>query len=905
METLIAYIFKVNIALAVFYLLYVLMLKKDTFLMLRRWYFLSAIVFSCFYPFFTISALGDILPVREKTVQEVQTMVFIEEPILTGIVMEEDLIEPSVTIPWEQILYIAYIVIIALFALRLLWQLASILHIRAKSEKRNVFGVPVYHLAREITPFSFFKWIFINTTTHSDTEIKQILLHEQTHAHQWHSADIVLMELLCAMFWWNPFVWLMKRELAMNLEYLADKSVLQHGVNSQEYQYHLLKLTYQKTTVQIVNNFNVSQLKQRIMMMNKTKSPTLKLAKYLAVLPLLLLFVTINSAYAQDKKGEEIFVEAEKNPEFPGGNEAFMKFLAEGIKYPVIAQENNEQGRVLANFVVEKDGTISNIKVVQGVTAALDAEAVRLLSSMPNWKPAEQRNQPVRFRFTLPIVFRLQGGSGESISPITPISADANEKGKMLDEVVVVGYGVGRPSIPISSESNNDELFIVVEEQPQFPGGTEAMIKFINDNLQYPLIAKENGIQGRVIVNFVIEKDGSLSDIQIVRGVDPSLDLEAVRLITSMPKWIPGKQRGKEVRVRYTLPISFRLSDDNTTASGYSLPPSQQKESSQSGASKEIFVVVENQPEFPGGSGEMMKFINDNIKYPEIAHENGIQGRVICSFIVGKDGSISDVEVMRGVDPSLDKEAVRVLESMPAWKPGKQRGQPVSVRFTLPVEFRLNIEEKPKVTIGGLSVDNVMSVKVQKQMEPVFAGGNSEYMKYLSQAIKYPVLAQENGLEGIIYSSFKVDENGNVTDAKIESGEHTALNNEALRVIKQMPKWTYGNDVIVSGNVTDENSQPIMGASVIVKGTVKGTVSDSHGNFRIKLSENEHVLNISYVGFKTAEINVSNIQPKKGSVEIKLPFVFRLQGEGKNEVLSKKEFPDNAVVVVGYSSTKK
>lgn len=104
-----------------------------------------------------------------------------------------------------------------------------------------------------------------------------------------------------------------------------------------------------------------------------------------------------------------------------------------------------------------------------------------------------------------------------------------------------------------------DEIFVVVEEQPEFPGGNTAMMKFLGDNIKYPVIAQENGIQGRVITNFVVEKDGSITDVQVVRGVDPSLDKEAVRVIQSMPKWKPGKQRGSSVRVRFTLPVVFRL----------------------------------------------------------------------------------------------------------------------------------------------------------------------------------------------------------------------------------------------------------------------------------------------------------------------------------------------------------
>ena len=106
-------------------------------------------------------------------------------------------------------------------------------------------------------------------------------------------------------------------------------------------------------------------------------------------------------------------------------------------------------------------------------------------------------------------------------------------------------------------------------------------------------------------------------------------------------------------------------------------------------SAQQIFTVVEKQPEFPGGTAELFKYLNKAIKYPVIAQENGIQGRVVCSFVVNRDGSIVDIQVMRGVDPSLDKEAMRVISEMPKWKPGEQRGKPVRVRFILPVQFRL------------------------------------------------------------------------------------------------------------------------------------------------------------------------------------------------------------------------
>ncbi len=135
--------------------------------------------------------------------------------------------------------------------------------------------------------------------------------------------------------------------------------------------------------------------------------------------------------------------------------------------------------------------------------------------------------------------------------------------------------------------------------------------------------------------------------------------------------------------------LEIQIEDDQSQRQMQAYVPPPPPKPKQEEVTEEIFVVVENQPEFPGGNTAMMKFLSDNIKYPVIAQENGIQGRVICNFVVERDGSNTDVQVVRGVDPSLDKEAVRVIQQMPRWKPGKQRGQAVRVRFTLPVVFRL------------------------------------------------------------------------------------------------------------------------------------------------------------------------------------------------------------------------
>ncbi|NLZ96293.1 MAG: M56 family peptidase, partial [Bacteroidales bacterium] len=250
METLFIYIAKVNIALAVFYLLYMLLFSKDTFIRLRRYYFISAIIFSLSYPLFTVSPLGNMFDWKEEPVAT-ETSVYIGE-ISTGEWIVDDVEEVATPINWAVITKNILLIGTLFLSLRLLWQLLSIVRLKSHSEKRSLFGYLFYHLKDMITPFSFFNWIFVNSESHNEKELKQILLHENTHARQWHSLDILLVEMLRIAFWWNPVVWLMKRDMAINLEYLADQAVLQEGVETTEYQYHLLQLTNHETAVQIV-----------------------------------------------------------------------------------------------------------------------------------------------------------------------------------------------------------------------------------------------------------------------------------------------------------------------------------------------------------------------------------------------------------------------------------------------------------------------------------------------------------------------------------------------------------------------------------------------------------------------------------------------------------------------------
>ena len=250
-----------------------------------------------------------------------------------------------------------------------------------------------------------------------------------------------------------------------------------------------------------------------------------------------------------------------------------------------------------------------------------------------------------------------------------------------------------------------DEIFEVVEKNPEFSYNGMSLMQYLGKSIKYPTIAQETGTQGRVIVQFVVNKDGSIVDVKVVRGVDPYLDKEAIRVISTMPKWKPGKQRGEAVNVKFTVPVAFRLSGpelpkaeevkqsdmDEVVVVGYAAKddPTPEGGSVKGENEDEVFTMVEVMPKFPGGQAGLFQYLARSIKYPVIAQKSKEQGRVIIQMVISKDGSLSNIKVLRSVSPSLDAEAVRVVGNMPKWEPGMQKGQPVSVKYTIPIVFRL------------------------------------------------------------------------------------------------------------------------------------------------------------------------------------------------------------------------
>lgn len=601
-----AYLLKVNVAFVLFYAFYRLFFYKDTFFKLRRAILLAFFGLALFYPLLNIQDW-----VRQQ--EPIADVIYMYSAMLPEATAKAD---AAASVDWHGWLLgslgFIYWGIVAFLCGRFLVQLSSILWLAHTSERVVIHETPVYALRKAAGPFSFFRMVFLHPESHSDKETDEILTHECTHVSQWHSIDVILSEMMCMACWFNPFVWLLKREVRHNLEYLADNTVIQSGYDSKSYQYHLLGLAHHQSVTTLYNSFNVLHLKNRIMMMNKKRSPGIVRTKYLIFIPLVGILMLLSNI------------------------EAVARLTVR-----------------LAN-----EATVSNA-MVTATGILVDETGQPLIGASVVVKGGKERTiTDKKGAFSLEV-------------PANAILR-CSYQGRESQEVLVADM-TNNTHLSLSSKSRemNEQVFTVVEKMPSFPGGDAELLKYIATNIKYPKESQDNGEQGRVICSFIVGRDGSVNNPEVLRGVTPLLNEEAVRVINTMPRWNPGMQRGKAVAVKYTVPITFRLKS----------PVEETKE--------ETLTVVDVMPQYPGGDHELLKFIAQSIKYPTDAQEAGVQGRVICSFVVDKKGNIVEPKIIRGIDPSLDAEALRVIGMMPRWTPGRQDGKAVRVLYTVPITFRL------------------------------------------------------------------------------------------------------------------------------------------------------------------------------------------------------------------------
>lgn len=319
-------------------------------------------------------------------------------------------------------------------------------------------------------------------------------------------------------------------------------------------------------------------------------------------------------------------------------------------------------------------------------------------------------------------------------------------------------------------KSSPDPIYNISDHQPQFPGGQAAFAKFLHSNVKYPSDAKEAHVQGRAIVQFVVEKDGSLSGVKLVHNPGMDLGAEAVRVLKLSPKWEPGTQKGKTVKVMFTVPVNFALDNSKVVpvqpnvllspplAQNIPAPKPIQDVQLVPPPDARVYNAVETQPTFPGGDEGLATFLIHNVKYPAIAKENGVQGKVYLRYIVEPDGSLSNMKIVREPGSGLGDEAVRVLNLSPKWNPGIQKGQKVRVQFTMPINFSLTDDDNEPKNVG-------------------------EFYKHIQNHVRYPVAAKDLNIQGRVFVSFTISADKKIQDLVDLRAPDKSLGDEVIRIL--------------------------------------------------------------------------------------------------------------------------
>ena len=399
MENWITYIAECAFCLALLYLPFWGLLRKDTFFQFNRFVLLAITVLSFILPWINIPEItSQLAPSETISIQLEEINVMISGKVL------------SENISWKTILAIIYLSGAVTCLLYKMIDLVRLIRFipRGCLWVHTENGIHIHCHAHDVVPFSWMNHIVISEKDYEENG-QNILLHEQAHIACGHSWDILWLSFVEVLQWFNPFVWMLSKEIQDIHEYEADLTVLRKGINARDYQLLIIQKVVGSGSYTFANNFNHSSLKKRITMMIKEKSNPWARLKYLYILPIAAICMIACTQSAKSTASDYITYEAvEEKPEYPGGMGELSKLLSSNLKYPLKSQENGVQGEVLVQFVVDKEGNIEEVTVFKGVDPYLDAEALRVIKMMPKWKPGKHEGKEVNVKCTIPVGFRLQ-----------------------------------------------------------------------------------------------------------------------------------------------------------------------------------------------------------------------------------------------------------------------------------------------------------------------------------------------------------------------------------------------------------------------------------------------------------------------------------------------------------------
>jgi TonB family protein len=610
--------------------------------MLKRIYLVSGILFSIIFPLISFHYQVEI-PVPDMSQADMPG---------TGIpILQQDI--SGKPFDYRLILLFLYLSGITILLIRAMRHFRSIFKTISKADINEQGPAKLIRASQFPASFSFFNYVFINPSV-SENEAQEIMNHEIVHVRQKHWFDLLLVEILRLIQWVNPFVWIYTRFIRLNHEYLADQAALQRTASPANYRAALINQLFESPVISLTNSFNYSLNKKRFDMMKKIISSPYRKFKVLLVLPI---FAIVFYAFAtpeyhyQAQPINPTSQTASSTIEIPPQIQALKEGKNNRIERGVTQDTSKYSFKIGKDFI----GDPHTLIIIDGVTR----DNKTLQSIDPN--------------------------AIESISILKDKSATALY-GAKGDNGVIVVTTKNRPALPVQAIGKKALGMSLKppyprlrpEDYPTFKGqGHESFNDWLRWQIKYPEDAVSRGVSGKVTASYTVNPDGTLSEPAIMYSADKSLGDAVVKAIVSSPQWEPPKNPESTDPFEASVTIKFALPDK------ISIP-------------EEPFVVVEEMPMFPGGDAALLKYITDNIRYPESAKTNNISGRVIIRFVVNSEGKAEEATVLRGVDPSLDEEAIRVVNSLPVFSPGKQGGKPVPVYYMVPVTFSLTKPDSVK-----------------------------------------------------------------------------------------------------------------------------------------------------------------------------------------------------------------
>ena len=523
------YDLRVAVLIAVFYIFYRLMLSRDSSHQLNRVVLLGTALASFVLPFCVITI---------HHIEVLPAMPTVEQDVVSGGV--------TATVPsapwWQTALPVVYWSGVMMILLHIILSISKVCILIRRCEKhRQADGTVIAVADGEVSPFSWMHYIVVPRSDYAHPD-RAILLHEREHVRRHHSWDVLLVDILTSFQWFNPTMWMLRTDLRAIHEYEADAAVLSSGADARQYQYLLVRKAMAAAGYSVVNGINHSTLKQRITMMNNPKRNRYSWLKAMYVLP-----VVAVSLFASAKNVTDYKV---------AGSAATASPKSAVAPAPMAVSSAATMESIVQQKAARKDTVkLKNILVV------VDGKELPY-SKLENLDPS----------------------SIASISVFKDKAHIAKYGPKGANGVIVVTTKKAQ-----AEEAKENGAFNVVDEMPQFNGGPSAMMQYLSQSVQYPAAARDNSVQGRVVVSFVVKSDGSVADPQVVyngtkftpvksaegehkdvkvkSSVTPeeeaegkeALAQEALRVVSSMPAWTPGKKDGKPVNVKYNIPISFRM----------------------------------------------------------------------------------------------------------------------------------------------------------------------------------------------------------------------------------------------------------------------------------------------------------------------------------------------------------